>query len=208
MASHAAPRRHRRRALALPGRVSTSTVVVGAAVALIGAGTFAAWQSTTGGTTLTYSAATVTASETDTNGTTFASAISNLLPGDYAYRYRTLTNTGSLTQAFTGAVTGSGVLAATAGGLTLAVDSCSVAWTTVAGVSTCAGTTTPLLATTGVSTSPAITYGSLAPSATLQLRYTLALPSNAVQTTFQGTSGTVQVAITGTGGTPGDRTAG
>lgn len=205
MASHAAPRHLTR----TPAKVPAKTVAVAAALALIGAGTFAAWQSTAGGTTGTYTAATVTASETDTNGTTFSSAISDLLPGDYAYRYRTLANTGSLAQTFTGAVTGSGVLATTAGGLTLAVDSCSIAWTTVAGVSTCAGTTTSVLATTGVSTSPSISYGSLAASGSAQLRYTFALPSNADQTTFQGQSGTVQVAITGaTSATPGDRTAG
>ncbi len=205
MARHAAPRSLR---LALPSKVSLGSVAGLSAVALVGAGTFAAWQSTTGGTTGTYSAATVTASETDTNGTTFSSAVSNLLPGDYAYRYRVLSNTGSVSQVFSGAVSGAGTLATTAGGLTIAVDSCSVAWTTVAGVSTCSGTTTALLATTGVSTSPSISYGTLAASGTLNLRYTLALPAGANQATFQGTSGTVTVAITGAGSGTGDRTAG
>jgi spore coat-associated protein N len=205
MARHAAPRPLH---FLLPAKVSLGSVAGLSAIALVGAGTFAAWQSTTGGTTGTYSAGSVTASEADTNGTTFSSAVSNLLPGDYAYRYRVLSNTGSVSQVFTGAVTGAGTLASTAGGLTIAVDSCSVAWTTVSGVSTCSGTTTNLLATTGVSTSPSISYGTLAASGTQNLRYTLALPSAANQATFQGTSGTVTVAITGAGSGTGDRTAG
>jgi hypothetical protein len=144
----------------------------------------------------------------DQNGTVFTSALSNMLPGDYLYRYRTLTNTGSVSQVLSGATTGTGVLATTAGGLTIAVDSCPVAWTTVATVSTCVGGSTPVLATSGVSGSPAISYGTMAAGAAANLRYTFALPSGASQTTFQGTSGDVTVAVTGATAGARDRTAG
>lgn len=201
MAHHAAPRRL---ALSLPGSVSTSTAVIVAATALIGAGAFAAWTSTSSSTTGTYTAATVTHTIADQNATVFTSALNNMLPGDYLYRYRTLTNTGSVSQAFTGATTGSGALAG-AGGLEITVDSCPVAWTTA---STCVGGSTAVLATVGVSGSPAITYGSLAAAGVANLRYTFTLPSAANQTTFQGTTGTVTVAVTGATAAASDRTAG
>jgi signal transduction histidine kinase len=51
----------------------------------------------------------------------------NLLPGDYLYRYANLVNTGGLAQDFVADVAGSGVMAC-AGGLQIAVDSCSLAW--------------------------------------------------------------------------------
>lgn len=197
MSKHAA----RRSFPAIP--VSTAAVI--AAVGLIGAGTYAAWTSTAGTTTGTYTAATVTATEVDHNSTVFTSAISNLVPDDYAYRYRTLSNTGSVTQAFTGAVSGAGTLAGS-GGLTIQVDKCTVAWTTVATVSTCTGSTTAVLASAGVSTSPAITYGSLAAGASDFLRYKFTIPTAASYATFGGTTGTVTVAITGAAPAGADRT--
>lgn len=199
MSKHAA----RRRNSAIP--VSTAAVV--AAVGLIGAGTFAAWTSTAGTTTGTYSAATVTASEIDHNGTVFTSNIANLVPDDYAYRYRTLSNTGSVPQTFTGAVSGAGALTG-AGGLTLAIDKCTVAWTTVANVSTCTGVTSSVLSSAGVSTSPAISYGVIASGGSEFLRYKFAIPTAAPYATFGGTTGTVTVAITGTVAAGVDRTAG
>ena len=166
-----------------------SSVATVAAVAMIGAGAFAAWTSSVTDTTGSYSAATVTASEADHNSTTFTSAITNLLPADFAYRYRTLTNTGSVSQTFSAAVTGTGTLAGS-GGLTVALDSCPVAWTTVATVSTCVGGSTTLRTAVGVSTSPTVSLGSVAASGAKYLRWTFALPSAADQPTFQGTSGT------------------
>ena len=138
MAKHSAPR-------SFP--VATAGAVAG--VLMIGAGAFAAWTSSTTVTTGTYSAATVTASDADHDGTVFTSAISDLLPGDYAYRYRTLTNTGSVTQSFSAAVTGAGALTGT-GGLQVTVDSCATAW--ASGV--CAGGSSSVQTIVGVSTSP------------------------------------------------------
>lgn len=193
MASHAKPFR-------LP-----FTVVAGAAaVSMVGAGAYAAWTSTTGGTTGTYSAATVTASETDHGGTTFSTAVSNLLPGDYLYRYRTLDNTGSVSQTFTGAVTGTGTLAATAGGLQITVDSCATAWSG----GNCAGGSTTIRTLTDTAGSPSISYGTLAAGAKTYLRYTFSLPSGINQGTFMSTTGTVSVAITGATAAGSDRTAG
>lgn len=204
MSKHTAPRRL---ALSMPGGVSTSTAVIVVATALTGAGAFAAWTSTSTSTTGTYTAATVTHTNVDQNGTVFTSALNNMLPGDYLYRYRTLTNTGSVSQAMTGATTGAGALAG-AGGLEITVDSCPIAWTTVATVSTCVGGSTPVLAVAGVSTSPAINYSTLAAGAVANLRYTFSLPAGANQTTFQGTTGTVTVAVTGATAAASDRTAG
>jgi hypothetical protein len=168
---------------------------------MIGAGAYAAWTSSTSVTTGTYSAATVTASDTDHDGTVFTSAISDLLPGDFAYRYRTLTNTGSVTQSFSAAVTGSGALTG-AGGLQVTVDSCATAW--ASGV--CSGGSSSVQTIVGVSTAPTINYGSLAPSAAKYLRYTFTLPSGAAYGTFGAATGTVTVAITGSTAAGSNRT--
>ncbi len=179
--------------------VATAGAVAG--VVMIGAGAYAAWTSSTTATTGTYTAATVTASDADHDGTVFTSAISNLLPGDYAYRYRTLTNTGSVTQSFSAAVSGAGVLAGT-GGLAITVDSCATAW--ASGV--CSGGSSSVQTLVGVSTSPTISYGSLAAAAAKYLRYTFTLPSGAAQGTFMSTTGTVTVAITGSTAAGSNRT--
>ncbi len=190
-----------------PRGISSSTAIAAAATALVGAGAFAAWTSTSSSTTGSYTAATVTHTNADANSTTFTTALNNMLPGDFLYRYRVLTNTGSVSQTFTGAVTGAGTLAGT-GGLEMKVDSCSVPWTTVSTISTCTGVTTPVLTLAGVSTSPAISYGSLAAAGVLNLRYEFDLPAAASQVTFQGTTGTVTVAVTGATAAASDRTAG
>ena len=204
MAHHAASRKI---ALSLPRGVSTTTAIAAAATALVGAGAFAAWTSTNSATTGSLAAATVTQTNVDANSTTFATALTNMLPGDYLYRYRILTNTGSVAQTMTGAVTGAGTLAG-AGGLEIKVDTCSVPWTTVATVSTCAGTPTNILTTTSVSSAPALNFGSLAAAGVENIRYTFDLPAGASQATFQGQSGTVTVATTGATAAASDRTTG
>lgn len=189
---------------AKPYRFPISAAATAAAVSMIGAGAYAAWTSTTGGTTGTYDAATVTASDSDHGGTTFSTGVSNLLPGDYLYRYRTLDNTGSVAQAFTGAVSGSGTLGNTAGGLQVTVDKCATAWSS----GSCAGGSTTILSTVDTASAPSISYGSLASGAKTYLRYTFSLPSGIDQATFEGTSTTVTVAITGATAAGSDRTAG
>src|SRR5262245_56703073 len=78
-------------------------VVVGgrglAGAALTGSGVFASWAATAQATTGSQQAATVGATNTDTNGTVFTSGVGTLLPGDYLYRYANLVNTGDLAQA-------------------------------------------------------------------------------------------------------------
>jgi hypothetical protein len=167
-------------------------------------GVFASWVSTAQSTTGTQTAATVTATHTDTNGTVFSTAVGTLLPGDYLYRYANLVNTGDVTQTFSAAISGSGTLAG-AGGLQIAVDSCSVAW---AANGSCSGTTTAVLANADVASAGSASLGSLSASGTSRLRYKISLNSSAVQATFQGTTGTVTVAITGTATGNRDRTAG
>lgn len=189
---------------AKPFRLPFTLVAGAAAVSMVGAGAYAAWTSSTGGTTGTYTAATVTASEYDHDNTTFTSAVSNLLPGDFLYRYRTLENTGSVTQTFTGAVSASSTLGNTAGGLQIKVDSCATAWSG----GSCAGGSTTIRTLTDTAGSPSISYGSLAAGAKTYLRYTFSLPSNISQNTFMSTSTTVTVAITGATAAGSDRTAG
>ena len=196
MAAHARPRS----ALRLP-LIGVAGI---AAVGMIGAGAFAAWTSSTGDTTGTYDAATVTASEYDHGGTVFTTGVSDLLPGDYLYRYRTLENTGSVTQAFTGAVSATGTLGDTGNGLRIAVDSCATEWSSGA----CAGGSSVVLAEAYTSGDPSIAYGSLAAGGKKYLRYRFALLSGIDQNAFAGTSATVSVAITGATAAGSDRTAG
>lgn len=175
-------------------------------VAMTGRGVFASWVATTSATTGTQQATTVAVTQTDTNGTVFTSGVSSLLPGDYLYRYSNLVNSSDQSQAFTATFVGSGVLAG-AGGLQVAVDSCSVAW---ASDGSCSGSLSPIATVRDVATAGTLSLGTVAGAATAHLRYKLLLNAAASQATFQGTSGTVTVTINGstvaTGGR--DRTAG
>ena len=197
MSTHAAPSRA---PFSLP-RVSTGAAAVAlAATALVGAGAYAAWTSTSTSTTGTQAAATVTQTGADVPGSVFSTAVSNLLPGDFAYRYRSVQNTGSIAQEMTLALSGSGALTA-AGGLTVKVDRCA----DIVDLGTCLSWS-PVRAA-GAPTG-SVSLGSFAPGATQELRYTLALPENAVQATFQGTTGTVTATITGATRAGQDRTEG
>jgi len=180
--------------------------VAAVGVAMTSSGVFASWVATAQATTGSAQAATVSLTHTDTNGTTFNSGVSDLLPGDYVYRYANLVNTGGLAQDFTASLSGSGALAA-AGGLQFAVDSCSVAW---AGDGSCAGTLLPVAGARDVAGAAAVPLGQVAAAGTSHLRYKFVLSPSADQATFQGTSGTVSVTIGGSTPVVGgrDRTAG
>ncbi|MDG6110021.1 hypothetical protein Daura_20890 [Dactylosporangium aurantiacum] len=185
-------------------------LVLGAAAAvgtvMTSQGVFASWVATSEATTGAVQAASVGLTHTDTNGTVFSSGVANLLPGDYLYRYANLVNTGALAQDFTAAVTGSGALAA-AGGLQIAVDSCSTAW---AGNGTCGGTLLPVAAIRDVAGSTDIALGQIAAGGSSYLRYKFMLSAGASQATFQGTTGTVKVTVNGSTPVSGgrDRTGG
>ncbi|UWP80410.1 hypothetical protein [Dactylosporangium fulvum] len=169
-------------------------------------GVFASWVATANAGTGNAQAATVAVTHTDTNGTVFSSGVSNLLPSDYLYRYANLVNTGGLAQDFTASVNSSGALAA-AGGLQLAVDSCSTAW---AGDGSCAGSLVQVAAVRDVAGSPAIPLGQLGAGGTAHLRYKFLLSPTADQGTFQGKTGSLTVTISGSTPVAGgrDRTTG
>ncbi len=171
---------------------------------LLGGGVFAAWAPSASMTSDAHGAATVAAQVADTNGTTFATAVSNLLPGDYVHRYVDLTNTGSVDQTFTGTVTGSGALAPA---LTVQVDSCSDAW---AADGSCTGAVTALRTPVATDPSASMTFPSVAPGEVHHLRFRFTLVSDADQATYEGTSASERVDISGAPTTAGgrDRTAG
>lgn len=174
-------------------------------LALAGTGVFASWVATTSATTGAVNTAQLGLTYSDTNGTTFNSGVSNMLPGDYLYRYADLSNTGGLSETFSATVSGSGAITA-AGGLQITVDKCSVAW---AGNGSCSGTTTNLVTTRDVATAGTVTLDTIAGSGADHLRYKFTLNSLA-DVSFQGTSGSVTVSISGSSAVSGgqDRTSG
>jgi hypothetical protein len=179
--------------------------LVAAGAALTGGGVFASWNATTSNSTGAVNSADLGLTYADANGTTFNSTVSDLLPGDYLYRYGNLTNTGTVAEDFTAAVTGSGAITA-AGGLQLSVDKCSVAW---ASNGTCSGTTTALVTTRDVASAGTVALDTIAGSGVSRLRYKFILPSGAAST-FKNTTGSVSVALAGTASVAGgrDRSAG
>ena len=174
--------------------------------AMTSSGVFASWVATAQNTSGSVQAAALGVTHTDTNGTVFSSGVTNLLPGDYLYRYAKLVNTGGLAQDFVAAIAGSGVMAG-AGGLQIAVDSCSLAW---AGDGSCAGTLLPVATVRDVASAGTITLGQIAANGTSYLRYEMQLSATADQTTLQGATGSLTVTISGTTPVSGgrDRTAG
>lgn len=157
-------------------------------------GVLASWTATAQSATGSEQAAVVGMTHTDTNGTTFNSGVSNLLPGDYLYRYARLVNTGTLAQDFTATVAGTGTGLAAAGGLQISVDSCSVAW---AGDGSCGGTLLPVVTTRDVATAGTVPLGQVAAGGAANLRYRFLLNSLADQLTFQGKTGGVTVTVNG-----------
>ncbi|HVU72593.1 MAG TPA: hypothetical protein VHE83_06505 [Mycobacteriales bacterium] len=185
-------------------RLTLAAAVTAAASTVLGAGIYASWTSTDQISTGTYNAATVGSSFTDTGTNAFSTAVDNMVPGDTTVHYTDLKNAGSVTQQFTGSVTSVGDLAGP-GGLTVAIERCSVAW---AADGTCDGTATSVLDATPTSDAPSITYGPIAASVSMHLKVTVALPSDA-PTALAGTNGTVTInEVAGIASTGSDRSAG
>lgn len=172
----------RRRRLAL-----TAAGVAG--VSMVTTGAFASWNASTTASSGALNAANGTVAMVDANGGTFNSAVANLLPGDYFYRYVNLTNDGSATAPFAGTLAGTGDLGAH---LSAAVDTCSVPWTSTAGASSCTGTTTPLLASTSIASPANITYGTIA--SVQYVRYTFTFSTGA-PATMQGKAGVITATV-------------
>lgn len=134
------------------------------------------------------------------NGAGLSQGISGLAPGDTVRRYVALTNGGTLDgRSLTLQVSDSvGSLLSTDAtkGLQVAVDECSVAWTTT-GAGSCTGTTTSLLESSPLSTvgatPQALGTGLMTAGQVRNLRLTVTLPDTN-ETTVNGTlpAGTVQ----------------
>ena len=182
--------------------------LAGGGALLVGTGAFSSWDATTSVSSGALTAGSGAATILDANGGTFTTGVSNLLPGDYFFRYVDVRNDGTQASTFTGAVSASGDLA---GQLGVDVVTCSVPWATVAGASTCAGTTSPSIGsgTPTTATPVAVAHGTIATGAAAaqHVRYKFTF-SNTAPTTMQGKTGTVTIAVNNTvvGGT--DRTTG
>lgn len=169
----------------------------------IGTGVRATFVSSTTSTTGTLSFARLTgsfATGTDdlgaaggVGGSTYVMTVTALALGTSTHRFTTLTNTGSVTASFTGALTPTGAT----GTMNVAVDSCSQAWAAGA----CGGVTTSVRSAVALSGSPSISYGSLAVNGVKFLRYTFTSTS-----ALASAVATAAAVPTGTG--TGDRTAG
>ncbi len=169
-------------------------------------GTWAAWQST-GSLTQTLDSANVTVSVADggSGSTTWSTGITNLLPGDYFHRWVTVTNTGSVPQAFTGSLVGSATLP---GALTAWISSCDVAFAPPS--TTCSGNSTNHLGTSGTHAA----FGSLSGLGTIDagasksLLVRVLFDANAAQNTYQNQNSTLTLSFTGTAAAGSDRTSG
>lgn len=183
------------------GKILASVALVGTAAAVAGMGTYGAFTSST------------SASQAVTAGTvviglgasnTLAVAVTGLLPGDSVEKFATLTNSGNSALnniTLTASTTSPTALTADpTNGLQLTIESCSVAWTVVAGAAdTCSGTPTTVLAKSPVIGANKTLAGlaSLAASGTDNLKVTTTLPTTA-DNTFQGLTSTIDFAFTGT----------
>jgi hypothetical protein len=190
-------RARRRRAAAL---------LLAAGAVLTASGTWAAWQST-GSLTQTVDSANVTVNVADggSGAATWTTAISNLLPGDYFYRWVELTNTGSVPQSFASTLSGTLTLP---NAMTAWVSSCTAAFTT--GSTTCSGTSADLLGTSGT---PAVFgtlsgLGSISAGATKHLLVKVIFSASANQATYQNQNSVLTLSFTGTATGGNDRTNG
>lgn len=181
-------------------KVLASVALVAGAASVAGLGTFGAFTSTTSASqSVTNGFLEIGLTQNATSGTTVAAT--NLVPGDTVQRAVTLTRSGR-TEAFgsvklTTSPTTSNLLSTDgANGLQLKLDQCSVAWTKVGQTSelSCAGTTTPVLASRAV-VATNLDLGVAATAlndsgAASNLRIQLSLPQ-AAGNDFQGLSNTI-----------------
>jgi hypothetical protein len=197
MTGSTSPAPHKRR------RAAALLLSVGAV--LTASGTWAAWQST-GSLTQAVDSANVTVSVVDggSGAATWTTGITNLLPGDYFYRWVDVTNSGTVPQAFASTLSGTLTLP---GAMTAWVSSCTVVYT---GSSCTGGTSADLLGTSGT---PAA-FGSLSglgtinAGATKHLMVKVVFSASAVQATYQNQSSVLTLSFTGTATGGNDRTNG
>jgi hypothetical protein len=193
-----AARTHGRRRAAPARRRSRAPLALAAAIALVlGAGASASalfLDRATAGAQV--GAGTVVAEFDATGVTTVQVPVTDLLPGGTARRLVDLTNAGTVSMGALQLESAATTVGASASdGLQLALERCSVAWSSDA--ATCPGTTTtvaadrPATARIDLPASPAFAIG-----ATDHLRLTLRLPESS-PSTAQSTSGTLTLAVLG-----------
>lgn len=167
-------------------RVGAVVLVVGGC-SLLGTGAFASWQATASASSASLKAATVGATVVGATGGQLTTPVSDLLPGDWLYRYVDVTNTSTVAGAFTGTVSS----AALGSGLTAVVESCSATWTTAS--ASCSGTQT-VLASGSVGSGLAVAHGTLAPGAVQHVRYKVTLDPSA-PSSLMGTTGSLSMSV-------------
>ena len=189
-----------------PGRRRAAALLLATGAVLTATGTWAAWQST-GSLTQSVNSAEVTVNVADggSGAATWSTGISNLLPGDYFFRWVDITNTGSVPQTFAGTLSGTLTLP---NAMTAWVSTCSVAY--ASGSTSCGGTSTDLL---GSSATPAAfgalsSLGSINPGATKHLLVKVVFSDSADQTTYSDQSSVLTLSFTGTATGGNDRTEG
>ncbi|MDI3193571.1 TasA family protein [Pseudarthrobacter sp. AL07] len=184
------------------GKILASVALVGTAAAVAGMGTYGAFTSTTNASHSVTSGTVVIALNNGASNT-LSVPVTGLLPGDSVEKIATLSNTGNSAlnniTLTTSTTTPSLLTTNTTDGLQLTVESCSVAWTVAAGVDTCSGTTTTVLATSPVvgANRPLAGLAALASGSADYLKVTTTLPTTAGNT-FQGAASTIAFDFTGT----------
>lgn len=188
------------------GRRRAAALLLATGAVLTATGTWAAWQST-GSLTQSVNSADVTVNVADggSGSATWTTGISNLLPGDYFYRWVDVTNTGTVPQTFGGTLSGTLTLP---NAMTAWISSCSVAF--ASGSTSCTGSSTDLL---GSSATPAAfgalsSLGSIAAGDTAHLLVKVVFSDSADQTTYSDQSSVLTLAFTGTATGGDDRTEG
>lgn len=182
-------------------KLLTSLTACGAAAAVAGLGSWAAFTSSTSANHQT-TAGTVTAvlGAAGTADNRLTVAATEVAAGDTIQRAVKLSNTGSLNWASATLTTTASVSSLlntdATNGLQMVIDKCSVAWTETGTAApftyTCSGTTTTVIASRAViGSSLALgSLGSLTAGGSDFLRVTLTLPS-AAGNTFQGLTSTI-----------------
>jgi hypothetical protein len=186
-------------------RRRAAALLLATGAVLTASGTWAAWQST-GSLTQAVDSAEVTVSVADggSGSATWATGISNLLPGDYFHRWVNVTNTGSVAQTFAGTLSGTLTLP---NAMTAWISSCSVAFT---GTNCSGGTSANLL---GTEATPAAfgalsSLGSIGAGATKHLLVKVVFSASANQATYQDQNSVLTLSFTGTATGGADRTNG
>lgn len=179
------------------GKILASAALIGTAAAVSGFGTYGGF---TDSTSADQNVATGT-TDIALNGGSLTDTVTGLLPGDAVEKLVTLSNAGdsgfnavTLTTELSSGATANLLTSDAANGLQLTIESCSVAWTPVAGAAdTCAGAATTVLATTRIlGTGVALNHlASLSPSASDNLKITTSLPVTAGNS-FQGLTSNIQ----------------